>query len=94
LATINQQQGMSRAAVHVVRLFGAAREAVGAEAVELALPPGSTAAAALAALAAAHPGVAGLLPRSRVAVNLEYVDPATPLVPGDEIAVLPPVGGG
>ena len=80
--------------VHVVRLFGPAREAVGSATIELRLGPGATGADALAALAAAHPVVAGLLPRSRVAVNLEYVDAGTPLAPGDEIAILPPVGGG
>jgi molybdopterin synthase catalytic subunit len=79
---------------HVVRLFGPAREAVGSETIELALPAEATAADAVAALAAAHPGLAGLLPRSRVAVNLEYVDARMRLAPGDEIAILPPVGGG
>ncbi|HEY7470967.1 MAG TPA: MoaD/ThiS family protein [Gemmatimonadota bacterium] len=79
---------------HVVRLFGPARETVGAGEVELALPPGSTASDAIAALASAHPEVTALLPRARVAVNLEYVDAGTRLSPGDEIAILPPVGGG
>lgn len=78
----------------VVRLFGPAREAAGAGSVELALPAGATAGDAVAALAAAHPALAELLPRSRVAVNLAYVDATTRLEPGDEIAVLPPVGGG
>ena len=78
----------------VVRLFGPAREAAATEAVELALPDGATAADALAALAEAHPTLAGLLPRSRVAVNLAYVDTTTRLAPGDEIAIVPPVGGG
>jgi molybdopterin synthase catalytic subunit len=79
---------------HLVRLFGPAREAAGAESVELALPAGSTAADAIAALAVAHPALAALLPRARVAVNLAYVEAGTPLSPGDEIAILPPVGGG
>lgn len=78
----------------VVRLFGPAREAAGAGTVELRLPAGATAGDAVAALAAAHPAIESLLPRSRVAVNLEYVDGETPLRPGDEIAILPPVGGG
>ena len=85
---------MSGGSVHLVRLFGQAREAVGGEIIELLLPAAATAGDALAALAEAHPAVAGLLPRSRVAVNLEYVDAATRLAPGDEIAILPPVGGG
>lgn len=79
---------------HVVRLFGSAREAAGAERVTLELGQGATAADAVAALGAAHPELGALLPRSRVAVNLEYVDAGTRLAPGDEIAILPPVGGG
>ena len=85
---------MSEKVAHVVRLFGPAREAAGGESVELTLLAGATAADALAALAAIHPALASLLPRTRVAVNLEYVDARTPLAPGDEIAILPPVGGG
>lgn len=77
-----------------MRLFGPAREAAGAGSVALELPAGATAADAMAELANAHPALAGLLPRSRVAVNLEYVDAPTPLAAGDEIAILPPVGGG
>ena len=77
-----------------VRLFGPAREAVGADAIDLALPERATAAEALAALAAAYPALVALLPRTRVAVNLAYVDPGTRLEPGDEIAIVPPVGGG
>lgn len=77
-----------------MRLFGPAREVVGTDRLEVDLQAGATAGAALAALAAAHPGLAGLLPRSRVAVNLAYVDPGTRLAPGDEIAIVPPVGGG
>jgi molybdopterin converting factor small subunit len=78
----------------VVRLFGPAREAAGSASVELALSAPATAADAIAELARARPAVAPLLPRTRVAVNLEYVDARTPLAPGDEIAILPPVGGG
>lgn len=77
-----------------MRLFGPAREVVGADQVEVDLQAGATAGAVLAALAASHPGLEGLLPRSRVAVNLAYVDAGTRLAPGDEIAIVPPVGGG
>jgi molybdopterin converting factor small subunit len=75
-------------------LFGPAREAAGSASVELALSAPATAADAIAELARARPALAPLLPRTRVAVNLEYVDARTPLAPGDEIAILPPVGGG
>lgn len=77
-----------------VRLFGPARAAVGAGAATVDAGPSPTAADVVAALERLHPELAGLLPRSRVAVNLAYVDPATVLAPGDEVAVLPPVGGG
>ncbi|HET6360436.1 MAG TPA: MoaD/ThiS family protein [Gemmatimonadota bacterium] len=78
----------------LVRLFGPAREAAGAESVELELPSAATAGDAVSELARTHPELAPLLPRSRVAVNLEYVDVGTPVASGDEIAILPPVGGG
>lgn len=79
---------------YVVRLFGPAREAVGADRATVAVDHPATAGAVVRALAGRHPELAGLLPRSRVAVNREYVDAATPLAPGDEVAILPPVGGG
>lgn len=85
---------MSERSRHVVRLFGPARETVGSETVTLELGEEATAADAVAALAAEHPALAALLPRSRVAVNLEYVDARRRLAPGDEIAILPPVSGG
>jgi molybdopterin synthase sulfur carrier subunit len=31
---------------------------------------------------------------TKFAVNLEYVDPTTPLRQGDEVVLLPPVSGG
>lgn len=78
----------------VVRLFGPAREAAHSETLTLELGQDATAADALVALAAGYPALRALLPRSRVAVNLEYVDARTRLAPGDVIAILPPVGGG
>ncbi len=77
-----------------VRLFGPAREAVGAAEVALSLAPPATAGAVVASLARLHPALAPLLPRSRVAVNRAYVEAAARLHPGDEIAIIPPVGGG
>ena len=78
----------------VVRLFGSAREAVGEATVEVELERPSTAGVVLDELGRARPALAPLLPRSRVAVDRAYVDPSTPVEPDQEIAVLPPVGGG
>lgn len=77
-----------------IRLFGPAREAVGARETEVHMEGRPTARALLETLAERHPALEELLPRSRVAVDREYVGPETPLEPGAEIAILPPVGGG
>lgn len=78
-----------------VRLFAMLRESVGADSVETELPSGATVADAMRELAGL-PGLAGLLDRLAVvvAVNLEYADPETPLRPGDELALIPPISGG
>jgi molybdopterin synthase catalytic subunit len=78
-----------------VRLFAVLRERAGADAVEIVLPAGATAADALAALRA-EPGLGEVLERlpARLAVNREYALPDTPLAPGDELAAIPPISGG
>ena len=77
-----------------VHLFGPAREAAGTRRATVAVDPPVTAAAVIAALSNAFPGMAALLSRSRVAVNHAYVDAGASVSAGDEIAVIPPVGGG
>ncbi|MGC8783506.1 MAG: molybdopterin converting factor subunit 1 [Armatimonadota bacterium] len=41
-----------------------------------------------------HPELLQWLEFTRVAVNMEYASPDTPLHEGDEIALLPPMSGG
>lgn len=77
-----------------VRLFGPAREAAGAAAVTVEVADGATAGEVVAAVGHRFPGLGDLLPRSRVAVNHAYVDASSPVADGDEVAILPPVGGG
>lgn len=81
-------------AVFEVLVFGPAREAVGGGRAAVELEGPATAARVMAALERAHPALAPLLPRARVAVNRRYVDADSPVTPADEIAVIPPVGGG
>ena len=81
-------------ATFTVRLFGPAREALGAPAVEVRIAGPVTAGGVVQALGRAHPVLSALLPRSRVAVNRAYVESTTPIDPGDEVAIIPPVGGG
>lgn len=77
-----------------VRLFGPARQAAGVSETTVELDDGGTAADVVAELRHRFPGLAELLPRSRVAVNLAYVDASTAVRTGDEVAIIPPVGGG
>lgn len=70
-----------------VRLFAGLRERAGSSHVDVELPEGATVADLLAAME--------LGPRSCVAaINREYADARTPIGPGDEIALVPPVSGG
>ncbi len=72
--------------------FAVARELTGAERLTLSLPDGATLSDLEATLYARYPALQPL--RVRFAVNLRYADPATPLQAGDEVACIPPVGGG
>jgi len=75
-----------------VRLFAGAREMVGAGTVSQALPAGSTVQDAVEALWVAYPALREM--RLRFAVNAAYVDGDAVLHDGDELACIPPVGGG
>jgi molybdopterin converting factor subunit 1 len=77
-----------------IRYFAAAREAAGVESETLELPDGADVAAAREQAAGRHPALAPLLPRCAVALNRSYATPQTTLRDGDELALLPPVGGG
>ena len=71
------------------RLFAALREQVGSRSLELDLPDDATVADVWTALGL------GTEPSGLVyAVNRAYVDRATALRDGDEVAVIPPVSGG
>jgi len=75
-----------------VRLFASARECVGAAHLAQTLPAGTTVGDLSARLYDAYPGLQDL--RLRFAVNSAYTDPDTELHDGDELACIPPVGGG
>jgi molybdopterin synthase catalytic subunit len=88
--------GASIAAMTVtVRLFAMLRERAGRDEIELELGDGSTVADALEALKDSSPlGEALERMPVRAAVNREYVADDSPLSPGDEVALIPPVSGG
>jgi molybdopterin converting factor subunit 1 len=76
------------------RLFASFRQAVNANEVEVDLEPPATVGALLDRLGQCHPSLRPLLDGAMVAVNLEYVGPATALTERDEVALIPPVSGG
>ncbi len=77
-----------------VRLFATLRDKAGSGLVSVELAQPATAANLLAALAQAYPALAAALPVSLVAVNRVYAGIDTPIEPGDEVALFPPVSGG
>ncbi|HET9392706.1 MAG TPA: MoaD/ThiS family protein [Candidatus Rubrimentiphilum sp.] len=78
-----------------VRVLGFARlrELLGASR-DVDLPPDATAATLWKALAEGCDGLPELAGSTRIARNGRIVNPSEPLADGDEIALLPPVGGG
>ena len=77
-----------------VKFFAIVKERAGVGEAALELPDGATVAAASQALNEKFPAIADFLRRAAYAVNREYVDTATVLRDGDELAVIPPVSGG
>jgi molybdopterin converting factor subunit 1 len=77
-----------------VLYFAVLRERLRRDGEPLELTAGATVAAARAALAAAHPAIAPLLPQVRSAVNRQMVGDEHTLCDGDELALIPPVAGG
>jgi len=77
-----------------VRFFAASREAMGTGEIEQELPPGSTVEELMARLANEYPALRPYTRLIKVAVNRQYAAPETELREGDEVACLPPVGGG
>ncbi|MEE9219723.1 MAG: MoaD/ThiS family protein [Acidobacteriota bacterium] len=76
-----------------VRLFASYREAAGKEWLEEELPAGACVRDLLEAVHARH-GLAAGPGRALVARNLEYVGLDALLCEGDEVVLLPPLGGG
>lgn len=77
-----------------VLLFAALRDAAHAREVGVHLPDDARVSDLRRAVAEAYPALAPLLKNAAVAVNQEYAEADTPLRPGDEAALIPPVSGG
>jgi molybdopterin converting factor subunit 1 len=94
MAAGDQEPGASRQITVTVRFFAAPREALGVSDLTLALPEGATVADLIARLLADYPVLTVYARFMNVAVNRAYTGVQTRLRHGDEVACLPPVGGG
>ncbi len=80
--------------VHV-RYFAGFREEVGKRSEEIEIENSIKLGDFIAQLVAKHPEIETLISSSAFSVNLDICEPeSTTVKPGDEIALLPPVGGG
>ncbi len=79
---------------YTVHLFAGIKELAAADTIKIDLPMRASVADLRAAITRDHPLLAGLLSRSAVARNHDFVDDQVMLVPGDEIAIIPAVSGG
>lgn len=77
-----------------VKFFAAPREALETDEMGLKIPAGSTVEDLIDLLTEEHPVLDSYTRFLSVAVNRAYVGMQTELHDGDEIACLPPVGGG
>jgi MoaD family protein len=77
-----------------VKFYAAPREALGTDEIRLGLPAGSTVEDLLDVLRDRYPVLEPYMRFLNVAVNRAYVGMQTELHDGDEVACLPPVGGG
>jgi len=77
-----------------VRLFAALREAAGTAQVQQELSPQATVQDLMNLLATRYPALRSQMSAVRAAVNRQYVSLQAELRDGDEVALVPPVGGG
>lgn len=77
-----------------VKLFAAYQEAYGVPELMLDLPAGATVETVRDRLLSEHPELEQWRDLTRFGVNLQFVEPDTPLQNGDEVVLIPPVSGG
>lgn len=85
---------MSDSVTVIVKLFAAYQEAYGKPEIELTFPAGTVVEAVCDRILTDHPELEQWRPLTRFGVNLQFVEPDTPLQNGDEVVLIPPVSGG
>lgn len=77
-----------------IRLFATLKDRAGQERIQIQLAEPADVRRLREVIAARYPQLASSLPTALVAVNKAFALPETPVEPGDEIAIFPPVSGG
>ena len=77
-----------------IRFFAICREKVGKGSIFLNLEPGSSVQDLTKIIVEQFPELKDILSRSKVSVNLKFVQTSHILRDGDEVALIPPVSGG
>ncbi|MBC6420877.1 MAG: MoaD/ThiS family protein [Hormoscilla sp. SP5CHS1] len=77
-----------------IKLFAAYQEAYGLPELQRKFPPHTPVAAVLESAIAEHPELQQWRELTRFGINLQFVEPDTPLQDGDEVVLIPPVSGG
>lgn len=77
-----------------IRLFATLKDRAGRDRIQIHLEQPANVNSLRQAVAAAYPALATAVPTALVAVNKSYAEPTTPIQPGDEVALFPPVSGG
>jgi molybdopterin synthase sulfur carrier subunit len=91
----NEKQSVEEKDIRVrVKFFAAPREALGTDEINLQIPEGSTVKDLIDVLRDRYPVLESYTRFLNVAVNRAYVGMQTELHDGDEVACMPPVGGG
>ena len=77
-----------------IRLFATLKDRAGRNHIAVTLDEPATVQTLLAVITAVYPNLAPILPTALVAVNKNFAAATTPITPGDEVALFPPVSGG
>ena len=86
---------MSTATITVtVKLFAAYQEACGVSEMQLEVEQGVAVMVVRDRLIAQYPQLAQWRDLTRFGINLQFVEPDTPMNDGDEVVLIPPVSGG
>ena len=77
-----------------VKLFALAKQLAGSDTIEVELSEAATVNDLRRGLAETCPALEGLMNQMMIAVDSEYADDTTAIMPGADVACIPPVSGG